>query len=72
MATSLPLATLIVPEFRAVLAPQVMPLSVTVPGPLTVKAPAEVLLTSGEVIVSASLTEVVRTTSSPPAVAGAR
>ena len=62
----MPLATLIVPVKVGLLAW----VSVTVPGPETVRAPAEVLLTRVLAIVSESAEEAVRTTSSPPAVSG--
>ena len=66
MATSLPLATLIEPEKVGLLTL----VSVTVPGPVTVSAPAEVLFTKALAIVSESAAEAVRMMSSPPAVSG--
>ena len=66
VATSVPLATLIEPVKLGLLTL----VRVTVPGPLTVRAPAEVLFTRTLRIVSESAEEAVRTTSSPPAVSG--
>ena len=68
MATSVPLATLTEPEKVGLLAW----VRVTVPGPDKVRAPAEVLFTKVLAIVSESVADAVRTTSSPPAVSGAR
>ena len=62
----MPLATLIEPEKVGLLTL----VSVTVPGPVTVSAPAEVLFTRTLRIVSESAAEAVRMMSSPPAVSG--
>ena len=62
----MPLATLTVPVKLGLLAW----VSVTVPGPVTVSAPAEVLFTRKLEIVSESAAEAVRMMSSPPAVSG--
>ena len=62
----MPLATLTVPVKLGLLAW----VSVTVPGPVTVSAPAEVLFTRVLAMVSESAEEAVRMMSSPPAVSG--